>query len=167
MKLKHIFLPSFLIMLILTLCGGQVQAQNRRPKHQRPNNEVTQGRNFETYLHAKCEMVIREMGLSSFDSAHFEPIYHQLQKEKMELYHKYGNVRRLRRAIEEGKQVPDSTILRVLNNNAKLQVEDALLEQAYLNKMARVLTPLQIFKLQQAEQKYRKDAIRRVNPTKK
>lgn len=125
-----------------------------------------QQQNLEEFLHSKCTQVIRELNLSSFDSAHFEPVYHEMQREKMELFKKYGGMRRIRMAVESGQTVPDTTLLRVVNNNARLQVEDALLEQRYLNKLSRILTPLQLFKLQQAEQKFRSEMVKRGKPAK-
>ena len=167
MRLYNTLRSLLLTLLFTTALTCATAQQQQRSGHPARGFEQTQSQNFETYLHSKCEMVIREIGLTSFDSAHFEPLYHQLQKEKMELYRRYGGMHRIRKALDEGRPVADTTLMRVISNSAKLQVEDALLEQTYLNKFARVLTPMQLYRLQQAEQNLRKQVIRQGRPARK
>jgi len=116
---------------------------------------------FETYLRTKCDMVVHELGLSPNDSARFIPIYKELLAEKAGLFKKYGGGHRVSMAVERGETVPDTTLMRVILNNSKLQVEDAQLEHRYLIRLSGVLTPVQIYKLQKAEQKFRTNVVRR------
>jgi len=158
------------ILFLLCLVALPLNMTAQRPQNgQRPGDRGgrMQSEKLEEFLHAKCTRVIHELNLTSFDSAHFEPVYHELQKAKVDLYRKYGGVRRVRMMIDQGQQVADSTLMRVVTNNARLQVEDALLEQQYLNKFARILNPAQLFQLQQAEQKFRSELLRSAKPAKK
>lgn len=149
-----------LLTLLLTFLG-QVTAQ------QKPAHHPGQPDGFDQYLHTKCDMVVHELGLSPKDSARFIPIYHELQAEKSKLFRKYGGSRRVRMAISAGQTVADSTLLRIIHNNAQLQVEDAQLEQRFMARFLSVLTPLQFYKLQQAEQKFKTEMVKRANTGKK
>lgn len=128
---------------------------------------LVKNENFDSYLHAKCDLVVHELGLNPVDSAKFIVIYHELQQEKSALYQKYGGGRKVRLALASGQTVADTTIMRVLHNNAQLQVEDALLEQRYLARFLGVLTPIQLYKLQLAEQKFKTDVVKRGKPERK
>lgn len=154
--------PLFLLILLLLLpCVAIAQ----RPAHGGHGQRGANG--FDRYLHTKCDMVVHELGLTSHDSARFIPIYHELQDEKSKLFVKYGGTRQVRMSIENGRQVADTTLLRVLHNNAQLQVEDAMLEQRFMSRFLTVLSPLQYFKMQQAEQKFKAEMMKRQKPDKK
>jgi hypothetical protein len=64
-------------------------------------------------------------------------------------------------AIERGEAVPDTALMRVIYNSSQLQVEDAQLEHRYLLRLSGVLTPVQLYNLQKAEQKFRMSIMRR------
>lgn len=154
------FLLSFILIFLFL---GISFAQGNSPKHGGVRGAAP---SFDSYLRNKCDMVVHELELSPADSARFIPIYEELLKEKSSLFRKYGGGRRIRFAVENGEQVADTTLMRVIYNSAQLQVEDAQLEQRYLIRLSGVLTPLQIYKLQKAEQKFRTDALRRTKRAK-
>jgi len=159
MKTISVRLLSLIILLLLPL-GLLAQ----RPAH---GGHQDQRGGFDQYLHNKCDMVVHELGLSPRDSARFIPIYHELQAEKSKLFVKYGGSRQVRVAIESGRHVADTTLLRVLHNNAQLQVEDAMLEQRFMSRFLTVLSPMQFYKMQQAEQKFKAEMMKRQKPDKK
>jgi len=159
--MKNSFRLFTLLILLLAPIAMMAQHQPGGGHGQRG------GSGFDQYLHTKCDMVVHELGLSPRDSARFIPIYHELQAEKSKLFVKYGGGRQVRMALESGRQVADTTLLRVLHNNAQLQVEDAMLEQRFMSRFLTVLTPLQFYKLQQAEQKFKAEMIKRQRPEKK
>lgn len=148
-----------IILLLLLPCTLMAQ--------QHPGRQGQHQSGFDKYLHTKCDLVVHEMGLSPKDSARFIPVYHELQSEKAKLYQKYGSSRRVRRAVEGGEAVADSTLMRVLHNSAQLQVEDAMLEQRFMARFLTVLSPLQYYKMQQAEQKFKGEMMKRSNTDKK
>ncbi len=142
-----------LIIPVSALAQNDPKSENGGNNGQRPS--------FEHFLRTKCDMVVHELGLSPKDSASFIPIYQELLKEKSELYKKYGGGHRVSMAVEHGETVPDTTLMRVIYNNAQLQVEDAKLEHRYLIRLSGVLTPVQLYRLQKAEQKFRTNVMRR------
>lgn len=118
---------------------------------------------FNEYLDTKCAAVVKEMGLNAKDSAKFVPVYRELQRAKSELYRKYGGNRAVRERIDNGENVADTTLLRVVRNYAARQAEDARLEQQYLTRFEKLLTPMQLYKLQRAETTFKNDMMRRRN----
>ena len=133
---------------------GGVHGRGERPQ---------QRFDFEQYLSQKCNAVVRELELSSQDSARFVPVYRELQQQKSQLWRKYGGGRQVRIALERGEQVPDSTLMRVVTNMARLEAEDAQIELRFVERLSQVLTPLQLYRLQQAEQKFKTEMMKRAN----
>lgn len=151
------------------LLPNQVRpARVRLPEdNDRPRMVAQRHFDFNEYLDTKCSAVVKEMGLNAQDSARFVPVYRELQQKKSELYRKYGGNREVRQRIANGENVADSTLMRVVRNYAARQVEDAKIEQQYVDKLSRVLTPLQLYNLQRAEQTFKNDMMRRRNETAK
>lgn len=152
---------AFLFLLFLLPLTMMAQRDARiRGNHPGPGDRH---RDFEQFLDQKCAAVVAEIGLSAQDSARFVPMYRELQQQKSKLWHKYGGARRVRRAIEQGESVADTTLMRVIINQSKLQVEDAQLQQAFIERVSKVLTPMQVYRLQQAEQRYKAEVMQRRN----
>lgn len=151
--MKRLVLFFVLIFIVPMAALAQNDRRNDDANGQRPS--------FESFMRTKCDMVVHELGLSQKDSSRFIPIYQELLKEKAELYKKYGGSRRIRMKVDMGESVPDTTLMRVIYNNSQLQVEDAQLEHRYLLRLSGVLTPMQLYKLQNAEQKFRTSIMRR------
>lgn len=155
---RFFFLLNMMLCMLAPMClFGQQNAS-------KPQNSA--GQSFDSFLHEKCDAVVHELGLNPKDSARFIVIYHELQEEKAKLFRKYGGGRIVRLQIESGRTVADSTLIRVAHNYAQLQVEDALLEQRFMARFLAVLTPMQLFQLQQAEQKFKTSVVRRGKPGK-
>ena len=144
-------------MILACMISLAVQAQGARQS----NPQAHGGFSFEQFQEDKCNFIIKTMELSEADIERFLPTYKQLLKAKSELYHKYGESRRVMRDIREGKQVADSLMQRASHDSSQLQVEDAQLEQEYLKKFEKLLTPVQILKLQEAEQKFKNEMMKR------
>ena len=109
----------------------------------------------------------RRPGDGEGDRQRFIPIYQELLKDKSALYNKYGGGRRITMAVDRGESVQDTTLMRIILNHSQLQVEDAQLEHRYLIRLSGVLTPVQIYKLQKAEQKFKTSVMRRPQNRKK
>lgn len=158
----------FLLIMLLLLPLGSVLAQPQKARARGANEPAhSSSFNFEQFLDMKCNYVVGELGLTPDESARFLPIYRELQKEKSHLYHKYTGFRQVRKAVVNGEQIADTTVMRVVRNNAQLQVEDAQLEQKYIEKLSRVLTPVQLFKLQHAQKTFTTDMMKRGKPARK
>ncbi len=148
-----------LLFALILIIPAAAFAQNDHKQGQGEGDK--QRPSFESFLRTKCDMVVHELGLSPKDSARFIPIYQELLREKSGLYRKYGGGRRISMAVERGEAVADSSLMRVILNHSQLQVEDAQLEHRYLIRLSGVLTPVQLYKLQRAEQKFRTNVVRR------
>lgn len=130
------------------------RGEGARPQHSKDFS-------FEQFQQEKCDFITQELELSEADAKKFLPVYKQLLQEKSVLYHKYGGSHRVMRLVSEGHQMPDSVMQNAAQNARQLQVEDAKLEQEYLTKFEKVLTPTQIIKLQEAEQKFKNEMMKR------
>ena len=155
---------NLILLAVLVMMPFALSAQS--PEHPR-RGDKRHNFNFEEFLDMKCSTVVQTLGLNAQDSIRFVPVYRELQRAKTQLFHKYGGGRRVRRAVEAGETVADTTLMRIINNQAQLAIEDAQLEQQYIAQFARILTPLQLYRLQQAEQKFKTDMMKRSKPAKK
>ena len=161
--MKRGFLLTILSCLLMftamadILLPGQPRVAKR--EHQpHPRGEFS----FEKYQEDKCNFIIKELGLTAEETDKFLPVYRELLQAKSSLYHKYGGAHRIMRSVNEGQEVADTTMQRAVQNSRKLQLEDAKLEQDYLVKFEKILTPKQIIKLQEAEQKFKNEMMKRV-----
>lgn len=159
-KILYILILSLIVPVSLS---AQPDARRRNGNEASRNPRA----DFEQFMQVKCDFVVSELGLTAQDSVRFVPVYRELQQQKTQLFRKYGGGRRVRHQLERGEQVPDTTLLRVVNNQARLQAEDAQLEFQYIERLAKVLTPMQLYKLQQAEQKFKTDMMKRGKPARK
>ena len=109
----------------------------------------------------KFDFIVKEMGLTPDEAEKFSPAYGELISEKSALYSKYSANNKVKRAMREGKQVADTTMQRISRDDAQLQIDDAQLEQKYQEKFEKILTPQQVIKWREAEQKFRNDVMSR------
>lgn len=138
-----------ILLLLISFFALSVFAQQR----QRPS--------FEDFQKMKLDFIVKEMGLSSNEIDKFSPIYKEMSKERVALYAKYRENNRIKRAVHNGEQVADTTMQRVSRDDAQLQVEDAQLELKYQQKFEEILSPQQVIKWREAEQKFRDDIMSR------
>ncbi|MBO7379925.1 MAG: hypothetical protein J6U31_09300 [Bacteroidales bacterium] len=147
---------------ILTLClclmafVGSVSFAQQQPAKVKQGGRVS----FEQFLAHKTQFLLKEMQLPAEDSARFVPIYKDLQKEKGDLMRRYRKSREVGHRIRRGENVPDSLYAFAVFSDAQLQIEDAQLDKAYLEKFAKVLTPQQLYSYQEAERKFRDSLAR-------
>ncbi len=141
-------MKRILIFTIISLVNIAVFAQRKSPS-------------FEEFQQMKLDYIVKEMGLSENEIQKFSPIYKELIKDRSQLYGKYRANGRIKRAIRNGEAVADTTMQRISRDDAQLQIEDAQLEQQYQQKFEQILTPQQVCKWRDAEQKFRTDVMRR------
>ena len=147
-----------LLMFCLTLMsslGVMCYAQSQGDKSNREKRP-----SFEEFMAQRTHFFIQEMKLNDADSAKFVAVYQQLMKDKGDLMRKYHVGRELWHQLRNGETLADSVYIRLVQNDAKLQAEDAQLELSYVDRFAKVLTPRQLFEYRQAEKKFRSDFMR-------
>lgn len=141
-------MKRFILISIIAFVSLSVFAQRNRPS-------------FEQFQQMKLDFIVKEMGLNDSEIQKFSPVYKELIKERSTLYSKYRANGKIKRAIHNGENVADSTMQRISRDDAQLQIEDAKLEQEYQQKFEKILTPQQVCKWRDAEQKFRSDLMRR------
>lgn len=151
MKKSLLMLCLSLVTSIGAMCFAQTE-QSGDKKNLHPS--------FEEFMAQRTHFFIQEMKLNDADSAKFVGVYKNLMKDKGELMHKYHVDREVWRKIRSGESLPDSIYVRLVNNDAKMQVEDAQLELQYVEHLSKVLTPKQVFEYRQAEKKFRSNFMR-------
>lgn len=127
--------------------GSDDRSNERGRRHKMPT--------MEEFMQMKLKHTVKELNLSEMDSAEFAPLYTQMLKDKRALMEKYGTERELLKQLRQGKQLADTTLQRITRNSAQLKVEDAQLEQQFLQRLEKVLTPAQIYNYQRAEENFR------------
>ncbi len=146
-------------LLLVSLLSLQVMAQDNRPGRQGRGNGGPQS--FEQFMAARISFLVQEMKLNEADSAQFVVVYNEMNKAKGDLFRKYSGRRDVYRKLHHGEAVDNAALLQVVRNNAQLQVEDAQLEQTYLEKFAKILTPRQLFDYKEAEWKFKNNMMQR------
>ena len=147
-------IPVFVLLAFSAL----VQAQTKSPVKQQHQA------GFEKFVQEKVAFIVAEMKLPAADSVRFVPVYKELQQEKGKLFVKYSAAgRELRRWHKEhkGEAAPDSLYLRAVRSEAQLNMEDARLEQQYLSRFEKILTPRQLSDYMRAEKKFKGTFMRR------
>lgn len=141
-------MKRFFIIAIISLVSLTTFAQPKRPS-------------FEEFQQMKLDYIVKEMGLNENEIQKFTPLYKDLIKERSQIYSKYRNNGKIKMAMRKGEAVADSTMQRISRDDAQLQIEDAQLEQKYQQKFEQILTPQQVCKWRDAEQKFRTNIMRR------
>lgn len=152
--MKKIFL-AFCLLLTTSVC---LFAQGQPARGREGRGGIP---SFEQFMAEKTNFMVKEMKLNAADSTRFVSIYMQLQQEKGKLMQKYRNGREVFQKMRQGEELEDSLYMRIVINDAQIQLEDAKLEREYIDKFAKVLTPKQVFSLMLAERKFKNTFMQR------
>lgn len=144
--MKHFVLAVCLMLSALTAAPALAQEGKGDSRRQKPS--------FEQFMADKTRFLMAEMQLPAADSAKFVPLYRQMMKAKGQLMRKYRPQRGLARRHKSGEAIPDSVYQKAVFDDITLRIEDAKLEQEYLHKFAKVLTPKQLYSYQLAEKRF-------------
>lgn len=148
-----------LLMLCLTLMASISAVVFAHPQENK--GKPLPRASFEEFMAQRTHFFIEEMKLNEADSAKFVVVYQQLMKDKGQLMRKYHVDREIWHKIRKGEVLADSVYMRLIENDANLQVEDAQLERSYVERFAKVLSPRQLFEYRQAEKKFRSNFMKR------
>lgn len=144
------------ILLFTALCFTVLFAQSRPTQHGHHNGAAGSSRpSFEQFMAEKTQFMLNEMKLPAADSANFVPLYQALQREKGELLKQYSETRKVYMRMRNNEPVADSLYIKAVMSDAALQVADAQLEETYLQKFSKVLSPRQLFSYQEATKKFK------------
>ena len=149
---------SVLLVLMAAMVSFSVYAQ--KPQEHKPQSGHER-QSFEQFMASKTRFLVQEMKLEAADSVRFVEVYQQLMKDKGALMHRYHQNRDVMHRIRKGEVVADSVYTRLVNDEAALQVEDAQLEQSYLERFSKVLTPRQLYDYRMAEKKFKNNFMKK------
>lgn len=159
--MKTRFLTPFCVFATL---AASLVAQPRpadgepRPGDRRPSPE--------RFVADKVNFIVRDMKLSTADSARFVPIYKKLQEEKFNLMiQSTGAVHRLRREMKEhpDRAIPDSLYIAAVESEYRYNIEDAKLESRYVEEFKAILSPRQLYEYSRAEKRFKRNFMNEGN----
>lgn len=150
---KIITISIIMLSFVALMAQGRPERNGAMQRSQRPS--------FEQFMAEKTQFMLAEMKLPQADSAKFVPVFQELQKAKGELMRRYGSMRETYMRIRRNEQIADSLYIKAVMNESELQVADARLEQEYLVKFSKVLTPKQLFDYNEANKKFKNSFMNR------
>lgn len=133
-------------VFILSLCGGIFDAGIASAQDKKPN--VKMMKEIQEY---KIKFLAQEMELKDNQKKEFADIYVKYDDERMK---NFRDIRQLEKKLnsnsteQEYKEINDKL--------ASSRLRDVELEKEYNEKFSKVLTPKQIYKMKDAEEKFRR-----------
>lgn len=138
----------FITLLIMCLTTG-IQAQEKNP--QRLSQEEFRAKQ-EAFITQKAE-------LSKEEASKFFPLFFELQNQKKALNDKA----RKRIKPEQKAEITDAQYESFLNNMYDSRIRAAELDKEYYNKFKQILSAKKIYKVQQAEMRFKRNLLKGMN----
>lgn len=113
----------------------------------------------EEFRSRQIAFITERAGLSPEEASSFFPVYFELQDKKKEIN------RRVHGYFKKGKdpKTTDAQYSELTNGILKARIESGELEINYFDKFKKILPPAKLFKVQQAEMKFHRELLRKVN----
>lgn len=120
--------------------------------------EDSHRRNFdvEAFKRKKAEFIIEKVGLTEAEAKAFIPLANELMDKRFELNR---TVRKDSRELHKKSSKTNADYERLLDAGSAVKIREAQLEQEYLQKFKKVLSPEKIYKYKQAEAEYMKEMV--------
>lgn len=138
---------SVLILFLLAFSAVSVQAQNQKQDNKKSHSQMR--KELQEY---KLKFLTDELGLQGGAKSQFAEAFN----ENFETQSKLFREKRQAKKTLQGKENPtenDYAEFQKVEKNVKAREQEA--DKQYRAKLDKILTPSQIFKLQQAEDKFR------------
>jgi len=140
----------FILLLLLTLGGFSLQAQDR---HSPPSKERLQN-----IQNAKIAFLTEKLNLTTEQSQRFWPIYNQLEADRNTLHQKSRALR-----MENIDAMSESDIRTALNNRFNWRQEELDLDKQYMEKFMRVISVRQLATLYRSERDFTKVLLKKLD----
>jgi hypothetical protein len=101
--------------------------------------------------------ITAEVGLTADEAAAFIPLDNELKQKQFDAGRKCRKLNRESRAL---KKLSDETCLKLIDCNIETRVREAQLEKEYYEKFKQLLSPLKLYKYQQADFKFMREFMR-------
>lgn len=132
-----------IILVAVAMCGS---AQTK--KHHGHSPEMRK-----EIMDFKVKFLAQEMELSEAQYSKFSELYRQMSEEKRKVFH---NVKCLERKLKANKKATDADYEAASQSITDAKIKDAEIEKKYDEKFAAFLSKKQMFKLKEAEDKFRR-----------
>ena len=142
---KYVFL-TFIVIVIVGIVDMPVSGQ--------ANTRQTFNRN--DFLGRRNAFIIAEIGLTTEETSKFIPLENEF---KMKLFETGRDCRRLTQEIQNKRNITDAEYVRMIDCYLENRLKEAQLEQEYVEKFKKILSPEKIFKYQQADTKFSQEFI--------
>jgi len=116
---------------------------------------------FEQFKEKRVAFITKAMDLSTDEANAFWPLYNELQEKKFELN------QQLKKAIYEfaksekaGKTHSESEYKDMVNLTAQFKINDANLEEEYIDKFSKIISYEKIYRYQQAELQFARQMLK-------
>lgn len=141
-----IFIITF--VSLASMLSGSIFAQQRQ-----------QGRTFdkEAFIERRNAFLIKEIGLTSEETAKFIPLYNEFQGKKFEAGQR---CRHLTREIRKNKQATAADYTNVVNECVEVKQKEAKLEKEYYERFKNILSPEKLYKLNTAEYRFAREFMK-------
>lgn len=113
---------------------------------------------IESFITKRNEFMIKEIGLTKSEADAFIPLYNELKRNLFEIGH---NCRKYERDLRKKQNLTDAEYLRVVDCNMEVKQKEVALEQEYLEKFKKILSPKKLYKYQRAEYRFARDFIKK------
>lgn len=149
----------FLLMCFLSV--GLCQAQDNK-KHQNKRSQEM----WKELQDFKLKFLAKEMDLEDSQIPKFNELYNQMTEEKVKIFRE---TRDLEKKLKNNSSATDEDYAGVSKAITSAKEKDAEIEKAYDKKFSAFLSQKQIYKLKQAEEKFRQKMqhLRKNNDKKK
>ncbi|MCX6258721.1 MAG: hypothetical protein NTW49_12615 [Bacteroidia bacterium] len=106
----------------------------------------------------KISFLTREMNLSVSESEVFWPVYNEYQQKKSKITDQRADI--LKKEIMDKNDMSDKEAGTLSDQIIDLNMQDAKLSQEYHDKFKKVLSPVKVLKLYQAENKFKLELLK-------
>lgn len=139
--MKRIFL--LLTMALIVVAG--LSAQERGPKKSREEM-------WKEFIEFKMKFIAQEIGLEEDQKTKFQDTYSEMTEEKGRIFEQTRN---LERRIKKNDNSSEAEYAELCKKLTEAKEKDAEIEKKYDEKFATFLTGKQIYKMKDAEEKFR------------
>lgn len=147
MKLRQLF---FLMALIVTTLTVNAQP----PKHNdRPNKENKF--NPEQFARAQEAFIVKEAQLTPQETAAFMPVFKEMTQKQRALFRQY-------RQFAQAKPTNDNEAAKLLKDIDNLDMQIKKIEIEYHAKFCKVLSPMKVYQVHKAVNKFKHMTMERV-----
>tara|TARA_R110001592_G_scaffold95324_2_gene274710 strand:- start:9388 stop:9906 length:519 start_codon:yes stop_codon:yes gene_type:complete len=158
MKTRKII--AVLIFVIIGITTASAQHHSKHDQKSKPERFYKPG--SEKFKTMKIAYITEKLDLSSSEAEKFWPIYNEYQTKKGVVF---KELKTLKRATKDEKEVTDSEIETILNKRIEAQQKEVDLEKEYLIKFKSVITARKVNELYKAEESFKRELLRKMRDT--